>query len=100
MPQKKKYPDDVRRRAVEYVLQSRKPIAQCAAELGIHREALRKWVRQEEADRGRGGGRLTTDEREELKVLRKEVFELRRANEILKSASVFFARELDRPRTR
>jgi transposase len=100
MPQKKRYPDELRQRAVQYVFQSGNPIAQCAAELGIHRESLRKWVRQEEADRGQGGGRLTSDEREELNTLRKEVLELRRANEILKSASAFFARELDRPRTR
>ena len=57
------------------------------------------WVRQVERDEGRRPG-LTTTEREELKVLRREVRELRRANEILKSASAFFAAELDRPQKR
>ncbi len=62
-------------------------------------ETLRRWVRQAETDEGRRPG-LTTDERERLKVLERENFELRRANEILKSASAFFAAELDRPPTR
>jgi transposase len=53
-----------------------------------------------EADAGEREDRLTTAEHEELKQLRKEVAELRRANEILKAASAFFAAELDRPRTR
>jgi transposase len=68
--------------------------------LGIHKEALRGWVRQAEADAGERDDRLTTAERDELKELRKENAELRRANEILKAASVFFAQEIDRPRTR
>jgi transposase len=71
-----------------------------ARDLGIHKEALRSWVRQAEADAGERDDRLTTAERDELKELRKEVAELRRANEILKAASVFFAQEIDRPRTR
>ncbi|WP_420802457.1 transposase [Streptomyces taklimakanensis] len=66
----------------------------------MHKEALRGWVRQAETDRGERDDRLTTAEREELKQLRKENAELRRANEILKAASAFFAAELDRPRTR
>jgi transposase len=57
-------------------------------------------VRQAEADSGQRGELLSTAEREEIKKLRKENFELRRANEILKSASVFFAKELDTDRTR
>jgi transposase len=75
-----------------------RPIAQVAADLGIHREALRKWVRQAEADSGRRGDRLTTSERERLKTLERENRELKKANEILKAASVFFAKELDPPR--
>ena len=59
----------------------------------------RKYVRQVEVDEGRREG-LSTEEREEIKLLRKENFELRRANEILKSASVFFAKELDTDRPR
>ena len=57
-------------------------------------ETLRKWVRQAEVDGGRRPG-LTTEERKRLKDLERENFELRRANEILKSASAFFAAELD-----
>jgi transposase len=57
-------------------------------------------VRQDEADDGTRADRLATAEREELTALRKEVHDLRRANEILKAASVFFARELDQPRPR
>jgi transposase len=59
-------------------------------------EALRRWVRQTERDQGRRPG-LTTDERQQLKDLQREVFELRRANEILRKASAYFAQaELDR----
>ncbi|MEU2739685.1 transposase [Streptomyces sp. NPDC007095] len=66
----------------------------------MHPEALRGWVRQADADAGDRDDRLTTAERDELKQLRKENAELKRANEILKAASVFFAQEIDRPRTR
>ena len=62
--------------------------------------SLRGWVRQAEADAGERDDLLTAAERDELKELRKENAELRRANEILKAASVFFAQEIDRPRTR
>jgi transposase len=64
-------------------------VAHVARDLGIHPEALRSWVRQAEADAGERDDRLTTAERDELKELRKEIAELRRANEILKAASVF-----------
>jgi transposase len=57
-------------------------------------------VRQAEADSGKRADLLMTDEREEIRKLRREVHDLRRANEILKSASVFFAKELDPDRTR
>jgi len=64
--------------------------------LGIRTESLRRWVRQAERDAGKRAG-LTTDERERLKQLEREVIELRRANEILKKASAYFAQaELDR----
>ncbi|MGW6392832.1 transposase [Streptomyces sp. NPDC055103] len=76
-----------------------RPITHVAKGLGIHKEALRGWVRQAEADRGKRDDRFTTAELDELKQLRREVAELRRANEILKAASVFFAQEIDRPRT-
>ena len=95
MPAPKKYPDELRERAVRLVAESGRPIAHVANDLGVHREALRQWVRQAEADAGTRRDRLTSDERERLKSLEREVRELRRANEILKSASVYFAKELD-----
>jgi len=64
--------------------------------LGINPEALRTWVRQAEIDAGDRPG-TTTDEARRIKELEKEVRELRRANAILRSASAFFAAELDRP---
>jgi transposase len=67
-----------------------------AEKLGCTTEALRRWVRQAERDRGERAG-LTTDERAQLKQLQRENFELKRANEILKKAAAFFAQaELDR----
>ncbi|GAB3168252.1 hypothetical protein GCM10027162_05310 [Streptomyces incanus] len=100
MPAPRKYPDELRERAVREVRSTGRPVAHVARELGIHKEALRSWVRQAEADAGERDDRLTSAERDELKELRKENAELRRANEILKAASVFFAQEIDRPRTR
>lgn len=100
MPAPRKFPDELRERAVREVRTTGRPIAHVAKDLGIHKEALRSWVRQAEADAGERDDRLTSVEREELKQLRKENAELRRANEILKAASAFFAAELDRPRTR
>ena len=94
MARPNKYPDELMQRGVRLVFESGRPIAQVAADLGVHREALRKRVRRAEVDAGKRDG-MTTDEREELKQLRREVFELRRANSILKEASVYFARELD-----
>jgi transposase len=95
MPAPKKYPDELRERAVRLVADSGRPIAHVANDLGVHREALRQWVRQAEADAGTRRDRLTSDERERLKSLEREVRDLRRANEILKAASVYFAKELD-----
>jgi transposase len=100
MPRPRKYPDDLRERAVRLVFDSGRPIAQVAKDLGVHREALRLWVRQAEADAGARNDRLTTAEREELARLRGEVKQLRKANEILKAASVFFAGELDPTRSK
>jgi transposase len=95
MPAPKKYSDELRERAVRLVFESQRPIAHVARDLGIHKEALRLWVRQAEADAGTRSDRLTTDERERLKALERENRELKKANEILKAASVFFAKELD-----
>ena len=98
MPRPKKYPDELRERSVRLVFESGRPIAHVARDLGIHHESLRKWVRQAEADAGERRDLLTTSERDRLKALEREVRELRKANEILKAASVFFAQELDPPR--
>ena len=87
-------------RGVRLVFESKRPIAQVAADLGVHSEALRKRVRRAEADSGMRSDLLSSEEREEIKKLRKENYELRRANEILKSASVFVAKELDTDRTK
>jgi transposase len=100
MSRPRKYPEELLERGVRLALESDRPIAHVAADLGIHPETLRKRVRQVEADSGTRTDLLTTQEREEVRRLRKENFELRRANEILKSASVFFAKELDPDRPR
>jgi transposase len=100
MSRPRKYPEELLERGVRLALESGRPIAHVAADLGIHPETLRKRVRQAEADSGSRTDLLTTQEREEIRRLRREVFELRRANEILKAASVFFAKELDPDRPR
>ena len=99
MSRPKRYPDELIQRGVRLALESGRPIAQIAQDLGVHPETLRRRVRQAEIDSGRREG-LTGEEREEIRKLRRENFELRRANEILKSASLFFARELDPDRPR
>lgn len=71
-----------------------------AVELGVSGEGLRSWVRQAEADRGERPEQLSSKDLEELRRLRKEVVDLRRTNEILKLASVYFAQELDPTRRR
>jgi transposase len=98
----KRYPDELRVRAVRLWRESNpKPtFRRLGEQLGVHPEALRNWIRQDEADRGERDDRLSTVEREEMVRLRKEVAELRRANEILKAASALFASELDPTRRR
>ena len=97
MPRQKKYPDELLDRGARMVFDSGRPVAHVARDLGIHHESLRKWVRQAEADAGKRKELLSS---EELGRLRGEVRELRRANEILKSASAFFAAELDPRRSK
>ena len=93
----KKYPDELRERAVRLYFESdpRPVVRRLAEQLGVHHEALRTWIRQAQADRGQRSDLPTTAEVEELRRLRKENAELRRANEILKAASAFFAQEMD-----
>ena len=106
MSRKSPYPQELRQRAVRMVAEVRSnyeteyaAIKAVAAKLGIgSAESLRKWVRQAQVDAGDRSG-TTTDESAELKRLRRENAELKRANEILKAASAFFAAELDRPQT-
>ncbi len=95
MPRPRKYSDEFRERAVRLVFESGRPIAPVARDLGVNHESLRSWVRQAQADDGRRKDLLATSERERLKQLERENRELRKANEILKAASVFFAKELD-----
>lgn len=96
----RKYSEELRERAVRLVFESGRPIAHVAQDLGVHKEALRTWVRQARADRGERRGLLTSEERQRLKELERENRELRRANEILKAASAYFAQELDPIRRR
>jgi transposase len=96
-----KYPPELRERAVRMVQESGRPIRRVAADLGIHHEALRLWVRKAEADRIPAGSRvLPTEVEQELKALRKRNSELERSNQILREASVLFATELDQTRRR
>ena len=98
----KKYPDELRARAVRLYRESEpKPVIKRLAEqLNVHPEALRNWIGQDQADRGERDDRPSTDMLEENRRLRKEVAELRRVNEILKAASSYFAQELDPTRRR
>ena len=103
MSRASKYSPEVRERAVRMVFDQAgeyssqwAAIQSIAGKLGCQKETLRRWVRQFERDAGKRPG-LTTSERDELKRLQRENFELKRANEILRKASAFFAQaELDR----
>ncbi|MEU9063978.1 transposase [Streptomyces sp. NPDC048430] len=85
MPAPRKYPDELRERAVREVQNSGRPVAHVARDLGTHKEALRLWVRQAEADHGSRPDLLTSAERAELVQLRKEAAELRRARAMLRT---------------
>ena len=99
-----RYPQELKDRAVRLVAESRdqyesewKAIGSIAAKLGIgSTETLRKWIRRSEVDAGQRPG-VSSEESAEVRRLRAEVRELRRANEILEAAAGFFAAELDRP---
>jgi transposase len=83
MPRPRKYPDGLRERAVRVVIESKRPVAQVARELGINPESLRNWVRQAEADAGLRADRLTSEERERLKALERENRDLRRGGGVM-----------------
>ncbi len=88
------YPPEFRAEAVRLARDSNRSIPALAADLGISAEALRHWLRQEDADAGRGpAAALTTDERDELRRLRREVKVLQQEREILRKAAAYFARE-------
>lgn len=96
-----RYPEELRERAVRMVQEHRQEytsewaaINSIAGKLGMGADTLRLWLRRAEIDGGQRPG-LTTEERARIRQLEKENRELRRANEILKAASAFFARELD-----
>jgi transposase len=99
----RKYPDELRERAIRMAVEARRaPASRPSAckrigeQLGVNPETLRGWVMQAEVDEGSRAG-TTTTEASRLAELEREVKELRRANAILRSASAFFAAELDRP---
>ena len=105
-PFPKRYPPELGERAVRMVgeLRHQDPndtgvLSRVARQLGVGTESLRTWVRQAEVDGGIRAG-VTTREHDELVELRKEVKELRRANDILQAAASFFGAELDRRRTK
>jgi transposase len=98
----KRYPPELKERAVKMVRELRQEdpgdhtvISRVARQLGVGTESLRLWVKQADVDAGTRPG-LTTEEQAELKRLRRENFELRRANDILQSGATFFGAELDR----
>lgn len=99
----KKYPDELRERATRLAVEARRDpqagpgaIRRIADQLGVHPEALRTWVRQAETDAGARAGTSSSDAAR-IAELEREVRELRRANQILKSAASFFTAELGRP---
>lgn len=106
MNRRTRYPQEVRERAVRMVFEHTEEhgtqwaaIRSISGKLGMSAETLRLWVRRAETDDGLRPG-LTTDERARMKELERDNRELRRANEILKSAAAFFGAELDRRQKR
>ena len=101
-PTSKRYPPELKERATRMVLDLRREdpndqgvITRVARQLGVGTESLRSWVKQAEIDDGVRGG-LTTEEHKELLELRKENRDLKRSNDILQAAAIFFGAELDR----
>ena len=94
MPKRPPYPPEFRKRMVDLVRAGRTP-AELAREFEPSENAIRNWVRQADRDEGRREDGLTTEEREELRRLRRENRRLRLEREILKKAAAWFARETD-----
>ncbi|PKV76802.1 transposase [Nocardia fluminea] len=96
----KKYPDELKARAVRLYRESdpKPTVRKLAAQLGVHHEALRLWIRQAEADAGQQDDRPTTDMLAEIRALKKRVAELERVNAVLRDASAYFASELGQTR--
>ena len=90
MPRGRKYPRELIDRGVRLTIESGRPVSQVAGELGLPAETLRKRVRQAEADQGLRPDLPSSEEREQIRQLKRENAELRRANEILRAASLFF----------
>ena len=106
VPIGKPYPPELRERAVRMVYEWREArgaeyggFAEVGEMLGVHRESVRNWVRQHEIDGGSRAGQ-TSDDKGRIAQLERENRELRRANDILKSAAAFFGAELDRQQPR
>lgn len=93
----RRYPPEFKEEAVRLAQRGEKPVGQIAQDLGIAHETLRRWIKQSEIDAGRREG-LMTDEREELRRLRRENRILHQEREILKKAAAFFAQENHRTR--
>ncbi len=91
-PTRPPYPPEFREEAVRLLHSSQKTVAQLSRELGVSEQTLRNWRNQQEIDAGEREG-LTTEEREELRRLRRENKTLKQEREILKKATAFFARE-------
>lgn len=94
-----RYPDEVRRRAIEEVVKRGRTSTAVAKDLGITQTTISNWVKQYRRDHGQEPG-PTTDQINRIKELERENAELKRTNEILKRASAFFAVEADRTRTK
>lgn len=99
----KPFPNELKERAVAMVLEWRRErgrtdggLNEVGEKLGVHPESIRNWLRRHQIDAGERPG-LATDERQRMKELERENRDLKRANEILRRASAFFAAELDRP---
>ena len=103
MPAPRKYPQELRERAMRLVQEARQEdpelsvtaaVARIGTQVGVNPDTLRGWIKQADIDAGKRPG-TTTDDAQRIKTLERENRELKRANEILLAASSFFARELD-----